>query len=97
MQLAYYLATELRKWLMENNESSLSGLNMCIVFLVDQMLLLLLDSDSRDLVYSSCGVLTVDHMYRSILSNNSAMGRSVNAQLFYFSCSLFYLVHLGYQ
>ena len=85
---------------MVNNESSLSGLNMCIVLLVDQMLLLLLDSDSRDLVYSSCGVLinlTADHMYQSILSNNSAMGRSVNAQLFYFSCSLFYLVPLGYQ
>ena len=55
---------------------------ICVVLLVDQLLLLLLDSESRDLVYSSCGVLinlTADHMYRSILSNhsNSAVGKLV--------------------
>ena len=53
---------------------------ICVVILVDQLLLLLLDSESRDLVYSSCGVLinlTADHMYRSILPNNAAVGRSV--------------------
>ena len=52
---------------------------MCSI-LVDQLLLLLLDSESRDLVYSSCGVLinlTADHMYRSILANNATVGKSV--------------------
>ena len=75
---------EVRKLIIEKKSECSCEVNRYIIQvrndLVDQLLLLLLDSESRDLVYSSCGVLinlTADHMYRSILSNNTAVGRSV--------------------
>ena len=51
-------------------------MKIILFFLVDQLLLLLLDSESRELVYASCGVLinlTADPAYRSILSDNSGV------------------------
>ena len=77
---------EVRKLIIEKKSELMKSLsstymvNMCVVILVDQLLLLLLDSESRDLVCSSCGVLinlTADHMYRSVLSNNATVGRLV--------------------
>ena len=56
--------------------NALAYLKFTLFFLVDQLLLLLLDSESRDLVYVLCGIfinLTADPAYRSILSDNSGV------------------------